>query len=81
MQSLATTLLTAPALVQQTAGKMLNQRQNDVVWVLILIPIAAILFMGLIGAWFWYCQQRGMWPAMDMPSWQSGGTWKLYCRR
>lgn len=79
MQKMATMLLGAPALVQQTAEKMHNQRRNDVVWLLIAIPIAAILFMGLIAAWFWYCQQRGMWPAMDMPSWESGGTWKLYC--
>jgi hypothetical protein len=50
------------------------------VW-LILIPIAAVIAMGLFTAWFVYCQMQGGWPALDMPSWQSGGTWKVYCVR
>jgi hypothetical protein len=79
MQALLTLYGAVPALVGQAVAP--GRRHNDVVWVLIVIPIAAVIFMGLIGAWFWYCQQRGMWPALDMPSWSSGGTWKLYCKR
>jgi hypothetical protein len=48
---------------------------------LILIPIAIIIAMGLMAAWFLYCQQRGAWPAMDMPSFNAGGTWKVYCAK
>ncbi len=48
---------------------------------LILIPIAAVVAMGLLTAWFVYCQMQGAWPALDMPSWTSGGTWKVYCAR
>jgi hypothetical protein len=55
-------------------------RRDRAVW-LILIPIAAVIAMGLFTAWFVYCQMQGGWPALDMPSWQSGGTWKVYCVR
>jgi hypothetical protein len=81
MQGFSTLVLSAPVQMQQRATDVLTRRQNDVVWALILIPIAVIFAMGLIAAWFWYCQSRGMWPAFDMPSWQSGGTFKLYCKR
>ncbi len=28
-----------------------------------------------------YCQIKyGAWPALDMPSFQTGGTWKFLCR-
>ncbi len=28
-----------------------------------------------------YCQIKyGAWPALDMPSFQTGGTWKFYCK-
>lgn len=81
MQSLSTMVLTGPALLQHRASELVSRRENDVVWALILIPIAVIFSVGLIAAWFWYCQARGMWPAFDMPSWQSGGTFKLYCKR
>ena len=81
MRGLSTLMITAPALVQHRANELMMRRQNDVVWFLVLIPIAAIMAMGLIAAWFWYCQQRGAWPAFDMPSWSSGGTFKIYCKR
>ena len=63
------TLLTLPAI-----------RTDRPAW-LILIPIAAVIAMGLLTAWFVYCQFQGGWPALDMPSWNSGGTWKVYCAR
>ncbi|WP_194948749.1 hypothetical protein [Actinomyces trachealis] len=48
--------------------------------VLIVIGIAVILALGLTVAWWVSCRNIGMYPALDMPSWQSGGTWKAYCR-
>jgi hypothetical protein len=56
-------------------------RANHVPVVLIIIPIAVVIALGLLTAWFIYCQRRGLWPALDMPSWSSGGTWKVYCAR
>lgn len=63
------TLLTLPTI-----------RTDRPAW-LVLIPIAMVIAMGLLTAWFIYCQTQGGWPALDMPSWNSGGTWKAYCRR
>ncbi len=79
MQKLLTLLFTAPVVIPQQAADAMSRRQNDVGF-LIVIPIVAVIAMGFVAAWFWYCQQRGAWPAVDMPSWESGGTWKLYCR-
>ncbi|MCM6762578.1 hypothetical protein NB037_09140 [Rathayibacter sp. ZW T2_19] len=51
-------------------------------WVqVVVIAVALVVVMGLLAAWWMVCQQRGMYPAMDMPSLQRGGTWKLYCRK
>jgi hypothetical protein len=47
MQTLSTLLLTAPVLIRQQAAGAMGRRQNDAVWFLILIPIAAVIFMGL----------------------------------
>jgi heme A synthase len=55
-------------------------RVDQAAW-LILIPIAIVIALGLMTAWFLYCQQRGAWPAMDMPSFSEGGTWKVYCAK
>ncbi|WP_395821164.1 hypothetical protein [Curtobacterium flaccumfaciens] len=55
-------------------------KQNRVV-VLVLIAIALLLAVGLITAWWITCQNKGMYPAMDMPSFSAGGTWKVYCRK
>ena len=55
-------------------------RADRAAW-LILIPIAVVVAMGLLTAWFIYCQTQGGWPALDMPSWTSGGTWKVYCTK
>lgn len=81
MNQLSVLLLTTPILLRHRAEDVFVRRQNDVVWALIVIPIAVVIALGLITAWFIYCQRKGMWPAMDMPSWNSGGTWKLYCKR
>ena len=54
-------------------------RVNPIAPVLILIPIAVVIALGLAAAWFAYCQYRGLYPALDMPSFSSGGTWKVYC--
>jgi len=56
-------------------------REDRAAVVLIVVAVAVVLIMGLAAAWFMYCQARGMWPAVDMPSFSSGGTWKLYCSR
>lgn len=50
------------------------------VWI-ILIAIAIILAVGLAVAWWLACQAQGGYPALDMPGWSSGGTWKAYCAR
>jgi len=50
-------------------------------WVqLVVIGLALILAVGLAVAWWITCQRKGMYPALDMPSWNSGGTWKAYCK-
>lgn len=67
-----------------SAGRAISSgpaREDRAVVVLIVIAVAVVLVMGLVAAWFMYCQSRGMWPAMDMPSFSSGGTWKVYCKR
>ncbi len=49
-------------------------------WIfLVVIALAFILAVGFLAAWWMTCQSRGMYPALDMPSWQNGGTWKMYC--
>lgn len=55
-------------------------RQDRFVW-LIVVAVAVVIVLGLMAAWFIYCQSRGGWPALDMPGWSSGGTWKLYCAK
>lgn len=55
-------------------------RQDRLVW-LIVVAIAVVIALGLATAWFVYCQAQGGWPALDMPSFSAGGTWKLYCAK
>lgn len=57
---------------------LLVVRRDSYVW-LIVIAIAVVIALGLMAAWFIYCRNQGGWPALDMPSWSSGGTWKVYC--
>lgn len=53
-------------------------RQDRAV-VLIVVALALIAAVGLAVAWWIACGNQGGYPAFDMPSWQSGGTWKFYC--
>jgi len=48
MQKLSTLLLAAPVLMRQQAVDAIGRRQNDAVWFLVIIPIAAIIFMGFV---------------------------------
>ena len=57
---------------------LLVVRRDSYVW-LIVIAIAIVIALGLMTAWFIYCRNQGGWPALDMPSWTSGGTWQVYC--
>jgi len=57
---------------------LLVVRRDSYVW-LIVIAIAVVIALGLMTAWFIYCRNQGGWPALDMPSWSTGGTWKVYC--
>jgi len=51
-------------------------------WVIIVvIAVAVVLAIGLATAWWIACQNKGMYPALDMPNWNSGGTWKAYCKK
>lgn len=71
---LTSTLTTVSSQLHQTA------RVDRVVF-LIVIAIAIVIAMGFMAAFIYYCQTKGAWPALDMPSFSSGGTWKLYCRK
>jgi hypothetical protein len=74
------TLITAMSTMTRTPD-LTHLRHDRFVW-LIVIAVAAVVALGLATAWFIYCQNSGGgWPALDMPSFQSGGTWKLYCRK
>lgn len=48
--------------------------------VVVLIAIALVAAVGLGAAWWIVCQNKGMYPAFDMPNFSTGGTWKAYCR-
>lgn len=51
-------------------------------WVqLVIIALALVLAVGLMVAWWITCQNKGLYPALDMPSWNAGGRWKAYCAR
>ncbi len=63
---------------EERIRELLTVRRDSHVW-LIVIAIAIVIAMGLMTAWFVYCRYQGGWPALDMPSWASGGTWKVYC--
>lgn len=63
-----------------TARQRMALKQDRVV-VLVIIAIALLIAAGLVTAWWITCQNKGMYPAMDMPSFSTGGTWKVYCRK
>ncbi len=51
-------------------------------WVfLVVIAIAIVIVAGLAVAWWAACQGQGAYPAVDMPSFSTGGTWKVYCAK
>lgn len=54
------------------------RRDNWVV--LVVIAIALVVAVGLGVAWWITCQNKGLYPALDQPSWKEGGTWKAYCK-
>jgi hypothetical protein len=60
--------------------RMLVLKQDRVV-VLVFIAIALIVALGVVTAWWITCQNKGMYPALDMPSFSAGGTWKAYCKK
>lgn len=55
-------------------------RRDQVVLILVIIAIALVVAVGLAVAWWITCQNKGKYPALDMPSWQTGGTWRAYCK-
>ncbi|WP_292714742.1 hypothetical protein [Microbacterium sp. 13-71-7] len=63
---------------RERIGASLTVRQDGFWWI-IVIAIAVVIALGLFTAWFIYCRSQGGWPAVDMPAWQKGGTWKMYC--
>lgn len=71
-----------PSLLQRQGEKAI--RSDNVAHaavVLVVIALALVLALGLATAWWVTCQRKGMYPALDMPSFKSGGTWKAYCAR
>lgn len=56
-----------------------SEMRKDSAAVLIVIGLALVAAMGLAAAWYISCRNQGMYPALDMPSFQEGGTWKAYC--
>ncbi|HKU10093.1 hypothetical protein [Sinomonas sp.] len=57
-----------------------SQYRTDRWAVFILVPLALIVVFGVFTAWWIACQQKGMYPALDFPSWNTGGTFKAYCK-
>jgi hypothetical protein len=73
------------AIAMSTAPAALSELRTSTVrrdpWVtVVLIALALVVAVGLIAAWWIVCQNKGMYPALDMPSFSQGGTWKVYCR-
>lgn len=76
-------LASSPTLITQSPRAIAEHfglRQDRVV-VLIIIALALIVAVGVAAAWWVACQNKGMYPALDMPSWNAGGTWKAYCKK
>jgi hypothetical protein len=83
-------LLIAKAAVAGTAlsSKVRGRAESAVVsqfrtdrWaIFVVVPLALIVVFGVLTAWWIACQQKGMYPALDFPNWNSGGTFKAYCK-
>ncbi|GAA1089246.1 hypothetical protein GCM10009605_28920 [Nocardiopsis composta] len=67
------------------AGVLQNTRANDAPVVVVILAAAAFLAVvasiGFAAAWAYFCAQKGLYPALDQPPIDQGGTWKLYCRK
>lgn len=59
---------------------MEDQSRRDRWVVAVFISVALVVAVGLAVAWWITCQNKGMYPAVDMPAFSQGGTWKAYCR-
>ncbi|KHL01151.1 hypothetical protein [Sinomonas humi] len=57
-----------------------SQYRTDRWAIFIVVPLALIVVFGVLTAWWIACQQRGMYPAFDFPNWNTGGTFKAYCK-
>ncbi len=75
---ISTAMLHAIVGGEMRAHRYLTVRQDRAVW-LSIIAIAGMILRGLMAAGCAYCRWQGGWPALSMPSWTTGGVWKLYC--
>jgi hypothetical protein len=84
MSTIASTYAQGALMINDLPARVIARFDPDVRkdrWVvLVVIAIALVLAVGLAVAWFITCQNRGMYPALDMPSFNKGGTWKAYCK-
>ena len=82
MTTLSMPLTGAALAFSARAGLVQTGRVNADRWVfLVVIAIALVLAVGLAVAWWSVCQAQGGYPALDMPSFNAGGTWKAYCAK
>lgn len=46
---------------------------------LILIPIAVVVALGLVTAWYISCRRHGLYPTLSVPALKSGGNYRAWC--
>ena len=68
----------------RVAGSLDTVRTNDVPAVVVVVVAAAaflamVAAVGMAGAWAYYCAQQGLYPALEQPPIDQGGTWALRC--
>ena len=66
--------LTGQAVRPQPAGLRANHNP-----LLIVIPIALVVAMGLIAAWYISCRRHGLYPTLSVPAWKSAGNYRAWC--
>jgi hypothetical protein len=50
-------------------------------WVVfVVVALALIVVFGVMTAWWITCRNMGLYPALDFPSFNTGGTFKAYCK-